>query len=729
MATSALGSFFVGSVVVRALRHMPSVGHLVSVMDRAPSSVIIDASGQVVARLGSPRKQLTPTAQIAPAMRTAMVAIEDHNFYHNPGFDVKSIARAAVVDVLHHSAREGASTITEQLAKNLYLSDQKSLVRKTQEFLLGLQLAHRYTKDQILDLYLNTVYFGQGADGIREAAHVYFDTTPAKLTMAQATMLAGLPQAPSLYDPLVNPNLARARQQQVVDAMIRYHDISAQQGRHILQQPLHFHPEPAASLGQGFPYPWYVDQVVNQLEAQGFTMNQILNGGLRIYTALRPQVYDAAQRAVDQGMTRNFGSPRYLYPAHQAAAVVMNPHNGHVWAIIGGRRHFAFRQDNLAIDADRSTGSAIKPLLDYAPALTRGYTQMSALQDVPIFHNIGGQAWWPSNDDNVYRGYLDLRDALAISDNDIAVHLLNDIGLAYAKEFLAHRFGIAIPQAQSGLDVALGVDTNLLTLTDGYAAIDNGGERIQPVFVTRVVSHQKVVYQPKPSHNRALSEDNAAILTQMMERVLMSKALTNIGPTTYATGHALGIGRPAAAKSGTSNNEADAWFVGFDPQMAVGVWEGDRQGEIAQPWTQSGHGPAYGAVAAGPIWQQIMTAVNQTLKIPATPFSRPPGLVYVPRVSITSGKLASRWTPKDKIEGAWFVRGTQPQTPDTRWRPIRVPASDPTTSWHPGCGPSITVPALERESSWHPGVPRPADAQYWAPTHSCHPFLHLHRSH
>ncbi len=718
-AVGAASIALVGRIVLEATAHMPSVTNLVTAMDRSPSSLVYDSTGKVVARLGAPHHHLTPIQDISPWMQKSMVAIEDHNFYHNPGFDLRSILRAAYVDLVHRAPVEGASTITEQLAKQLYLSDQKSLVRKVQEFLLGLQLAHRYTKPEILDFYLNEAYFGQGADGIQQAAHVYFDTTPQKLTLAQATMLAGLPQAPSLYDPLVNPRLARERQAQVVDAMVRYGDISVQEGRAVMAAPMRFHPEPPSVQQNGYPDPWYVDQVVNQLQAQGFTMNQILDGGLHIYTALRPQVYRIAQTAVDQWMNKNFGPAKHAYPHHQAAVVVENPHNGHVWAIIGGRKHFAFRQDNLAINASRSTGSAIKPLLDYAPALAKGYTQMSVLQDVPLFKNVAHQSWWPANDDYIYRGYLDLRDALAISDNDIAVHLLDRIGLGYASQFLKNRFGIAIPPGQAGFGVALGVDTNLLSLTQGYAAIDNGGTRLGPVFVTRVVSHGKTVFTARPIRHRAMSQDNAAILTQMMERVLTPTALPSIGPNAYTTGYQLGIGRPAAGKSGTNNQEADAWFMGYEPQMVVGVWEGNRTGEVAQPYTIAGNGPAYGAVAAGPIWRQIMTSVNRTLNLPTEPFPRPPGLVYVPRVSITSGLLPSRYTPKNEIQGAWFVKGTVPTRKDNTWYPVRVPASNPNTVWHPGCGPYVTMVALRRESDWHSGVPRPSDASQWAPTRSC----------
>lgn len=709
-----------GAVLFQATRNLPSVANLVATMEHSSSSIVYSGTGQVVARLGPPGRRLTPIQQISPNVREAIIAIEDHNFYRNPGFDIRSIGRAALVDLIHLAPVQGASTITEQLAKGLYLSDQKSLTRKIKEFIIGIDLARRYSKNQILDMYLNQAYFGQGADGIEAAAHVYFDTTADKLSMAQATMLAGLPQAPSLYDPLVNPRLAKQRQAQVVAAMVRYGDITQRRGDRILSAPLHFHPQPASNQQNGYPYPWYIDQVVTELRGRGFTMDQILYGGLHIYTALRPKVYDLAQQAVDQWMAKNFGQARHPYPHHQAAVVVENPKNGHIWAIIGGRTHFTFLQDDLAINALRSTGSAIKPLLDYAPALAQGYTQMSVLQDVPIFKNVDHQTWWPENDNYLYRGYLDLRDALAISDNDIAVHLLNRIGIGYAMRFLTKRFGVAVPASQtSTLGSALGIDTNLLTLTDGYAALDNGGTRIQPVFVTRVTRHQKTLFKARPAVNQAVSADEAAILTQMMQGVLSPNPLPAIGPQSQATGSHLGIGRPAAGKSGTSNNEADAWFMGFEPQMMVGVWEGNRTGELAQPYTDAGSGPAYGAVAAGPIWHQIMVSVNQSLHLTRESFPRPSGLVYVRRVSITSGELASPFTPKNEIQGAWYINGTQPTKTDRSWYPVRVPIDNPTVLWRPGCGPYITITALRRESDWHRGVPKPWDAKWWAPSATC----------
>lgn len=721
LASGALAAV-IGLALVRATSNLPSVSHLVSRFEASPSSLLYDAQGHMVVRLGGPERHLIPLSQISPHMDEALIAVEDHSFYHNPGFDIRSIARAAYVDVTHHAAVQGASTITEQLAKDLYLTDQKSITRKIREFLIGIELAHHYTKHQILDMYLNEVYFGQGADGIQEAAHVYFDSTPSHLTMAQATLLAGLPQAPSLYDPLVNPKLARERQQQVVSAMVRYGDISHAEGQRILHTPWRLHQEPLITSGSSYPYPWYVDQVVMELRRHGFTMNQILHGGLHIHTALRPKVYDAAQTAVDQWMTKNFGKAKSDNPAHQAAAVVENPKNGHVWAIIGGRDHFAFLQEDLAVSALRSTGSSIKPLLDYAPALVRGDTEMSVVQDVPIFHHVHGQTWWPSNDDGVYRGYLDLRDALAISDNDAAVHILNSLGVEYAARFLKDRFDISVPKGQSkSLGIALGVDTNLLAMTRGYSALDNHGQLNQPTFVTKVTLHGHTLFAPHAKPTTAVTRDQAFILTNMMRRVLDPNPLPSIGPGAYATGHGLGIGRPAAGKTGTNNNESDAWFIGYEPQMVTGVWEGDQNGEIAQPYTESGNGPAYGAVAAGPIWKQIMTTVNQQLKLKPEPFTPPPGVTYVKRVSITSGERPTANTPANEIQGGWFIKGTLPSKKDTSWYRVKVPVGQPNTLWQPGCGPFVTVTALRREPDWHPGVPRPWDSSQWAPTTKCEP--------
>ncbi|PSR29886.1 MAG: peptidoglycan glycosyltransferase [Sulfobacillus thermosulfidooxidans] len=716
-----------GYIAYQAWKSLPSVQSMVSLQAMGQDSVIYDRFGQPVARLhGTVNRVNVPLSAISPNMQHAIIAIEDHNFYSNPGFDITSIIRAAIVDIVHHSAVQGASTITEQLAKDLYLSDKKTLVRKAQEFMIGLELAHTYSKQQILDMYLNEVYLGDGASGIYAASKAYFDETPAQLTVAQAAMLAGLPQAPSLYDPLVNFKLAKQRQLQVLNAMVKYGYLTPAQAKAAYAAPVNLHPVSVDSANsQIYPYPWYVDHVIRVLQEKGFTGTQIFDGGLKIYTALDPTVYNIAQNAVDQWMNYNFGVSHSADPTYQAAAVVEDPHNGYILAVIGGRTFSQPFQEDLATNpsVQRSTGSSIKPLLEYTPAIAKGYTQMSVIQDVPIF-KVNGQ-WWPHNDNHLYRGYLDLRDALAISDNDVAVHLLHDIGLTYGYDFAKYKFGLPLTQADlhAGLGIAIGglkEGFNVYEMTQAYATFPNNGVRMKPIWVTKVVNADgAVVYQDTPHGTVEFSPQVAYIMDKMMERVLDPNPIPSIGPGSLATGYDLGIGRPAAGKTGTNNGEADAWFMGYTPQLVVGVWEGNRKGEYPQPSTPNG--PAYGDVAAGPIWKTIMEQVNQAEHIPVEHFPRPSGMVYVPDVSITSGKIASQYAPSSDVQGAWFIQGTQPTSIGNTHYPVKVVANHPNELWQQGCGPYVTSVFLRRESDWHPGVPIPWDAKYWAPTKMCTP--------
>jgi penicillin-binding protein 1A len=735
------GVVFSGVEFVRAASTLPTVTNLVALNTAGQDSVIYDRFGQPVATLHLSTNRIdVPLSQISPNMQHAIIAIEDHNFYHNEGFDFSSIIRAAIVDFTHRSALQGASTITEQLAKTLYLHDNRTLTYKIQEFLLGLELARRYTKNQILDMYLNEVYLGNGAYGVATAAKAYFNESPSQLTVAQAALLAGLPQAPSLYDPLTHYQLAKMRQKQVLDAMVKWGYLTPAQAAQAYRAPLGLSPQNVSqATSSHFPYPWYVQHVIHLLEQKGLSPREIYDGGLKIYTELDPTVYNIAQNAVDYWMNRQFGVSHRADPDHQAAVVVEDPHNGAILAVIGGRTYPTGLPEDLAINpaVKRSTGSSIKPLIDYTPALVKGYTQMSVIQDVPIFQNVHGQAWWPKNDDRLYRGYMTLRDALAISDNDVAVHLLHDIGLNYGFNFAVKKFGLPLTPADKQLGAAIGglvQGVNVMDMTQAFATFPNQGVRMAPLWITKVVApNGAVIYQDTPHGTPVVSAQIAYIMTKMLERVLYPGELPSIGPGAYPTGYDLGIGRPAAGKTGTNNHQEDAWFIGYEPQLVVGVWEGDRLGEIRQ-YTIQGV-PAYGDVAAGPIWRTIMEQVNQAEHIPAEHFPRPPGLVYVPDISITSGKIASPNTPPNDIQGAWFIKGTQPTTIGHTHIKVKVLASNPKLLWQPGCGPAVDAVFLKPESDWHPGVPLPWDHIFWPPTTTCQPAstatpsAHRHRHH
>lgn len=264
-----------------------------------------------------------------------------------------------------------------------------------------------------------------------------------------------------------------------------------------------------------------------------------------------------------------------------------------------------------------------------------------------------------------------------------------------------------------------------MQMTQAYATFPNSGVRMKPIWITKVVNQDgAVIYQNTPHGKPAFSPQVAYVMTKMLEKVFTPNPIPAItgggGPGKTATGFDLGIGRPVAGKTGTNNGEADAWFMGYEPQLMVGVWEGNRNGEIPQPFTLQGQA-AYGDVAAGPIWQTIMQKVNQAENIPVTHFYRPPGVVYVPNVSTTSGKIASQYTPSRQIEGAWFVQGTQPTSIGHSHFPLKVVASNPSLLWQPGCGPYVTSVFLKKEPDWSAGKPLPADHIYWPPTKACSP--------
>lgn len=714
-----------GYLTLKALHNMPSVANLVALSTSGQDSVIYDRFGNKVATLHlSTNRVDVPLDKISPNVQNALVAIEDHNFWHESGFDLRGMMRAALVDVVHHSAVQGASTIPEQLAKIMYLHDNHTLTYKIREIVLGLELSRSYSRQQILDMYFNQVYLGDGAQGIETASKAYFDEKPSQLTIPQAALLAGLPQAPSAYDPLINFKAAKVRQLQVLQAMAKYGYIKPSQVQKYWKAPLHLSPTKvkSANVAAPFPYPWYIQHVIDMLEAKGFTRNEIYNGGLKIHTELDPKVYNIAQTAVDHWMNYNFGKN----PTYQAATVVENPKNGAIWAVIGARSYTPFGEDfatsKLAL---RSSGSSIKPLLEYTEAIMQGQTQVSTIQDFPTV-KVNGQ-WWPKNDDGIYRGYIDLRDALAISDNDAAFHLLETVGRQTAWKFLTKDFGITtVPQSDMQYGgVAIGGfhqgGVNALEMTHAYASFANNGVIMKPMWVTKVVdANGSVVYHQSPQGKRIFSKQVAFIMDQMMQRVLDPNPLPGIGPGAYATAGNLQIGRPAAGKTGTNNQEKDAWFMGYEPQMVVGVWEGNRKGEIAQPATP--HGIAYGSVAAGPIWQQIMEQVNKAENIPVKNFNPPSGVVQESNISITSGQLAGSLTPKaDIANNVWFIKGTQPTNVGHDWVKLKVPASNHNVLWRPGCGPAIQKVFLVPESNWQKPEPKPYDAKYWAPTKTCTP--------
>ncbi|MDA8337032.1 MAG: transglycosylase domain-containing protein [Peptococcaceae bacterium] len=642
------------------------------------SSILYDVHGQVITTLHGAKNTLPVTLnQIPPQLQLAVMAVEDHNFYINHGFDLSSIFRAALADIkagMHPV--QGASTITEQLAKELFLSDRKTISRKIEQFMLGLELQHGYTKSEILQKYLNVTYFGQGAYGVGAASQTYFGTGVAHLDLAQSALLAGVINAPSLDDPLVHPTAARDRQRLVLADMARYGYITPAQEQAALAEKLHFVANGQAST---YPAPYFVDYVIEYLNTKlGLPLNEILSGGLRIYTTLDPRVQAAADSSVAQVMNRAFPLHSGQKPNPQAAALTMDPRNGYILAMVGGRTHPGLLIRNRAITGLgpyegmlRQPGSSIKPLFTYTPAIVSGLTEMTVMDDVP-FSIVKGRIW-PENDDHLFRGYMTLRHALAISDNNVAVRTLARIGVNNGFSFARNQFHLTtlVPSGSRNDDTlaaTLGGLTKGVSLEEmvaAYSELANGGTRVPPVAVLKVEKADgSLLYSYQPRQTREFSPQAAYIVTKMLEKVLA-----------YGTGSGFPLNRPAAGKTGTTNNGHNGWFIGYTPQMVTGVWTG-YSNRLPKP--PSGF---YGATYSGPIWHDIMTAALAPR--PVEHFTRPPGIV-TEDVSIRSGLLPGPYCPPQDIKAGLFIQGTQPTTHGEVHVPAVVSSQNPRLLWAPG---------------------------------------------
>lgn len=689
-----------GALVARSLSTLPSVTHIPPV---SAAATLYDASGHEITQLnGFTDSSPVPLSQIPKNLQNALIATEDASFYTNPGFSLRGILRATLDDLTGRGTLQGASTISEQLGKMLFLHDNQSVNYKVKEILLGISLDRTYTKGQILDMYLNRVYLGAGAVGVGAASQVYFHKPVSQLDLAQCALLAGLPQAPSYFDPLVNPKAALARRNEVLARMAQTGYLTAADVAQAQKLPLELAPGAGSSsaAASSYPDPWFVDAVIAYLEQRGFTSNQLFSGDLKIYTTLSPKIQQAAQNAVNTVM-----GP--LPQGPQAAEAVMNPGNGDVLALVGGRYHPPgyLTVENFATNGLFQTGSAIKPLAEYPTAIEHGDTAFTVVEDAPFLKHNGH--FWPNNDNFIYQGRIPLEYALAISDNNASVRLelSNKVGIKAAWDTAVHQFGLPLdPADQTNAALGIGGLTRGVTpleMVTAYSTYANHGVRPRPRIVTQVVSATgQVLFSDPVRATPEISPQVAYILTSMMQHVF-----THPG----ATAQGEGIGRPAAGKTGTTSGGKDDWFCGFVPQLAACVWEG-----YPTPTPQPG---VYGATYALPMWR--ITMEQSLAGVPAEPFIPPPGIV-TRQVDTKSGMLPSPLTPKSYIATGSFIQGTQPTQVSNVWVDDRVVRGDAHLLWTPGCPyPSTTQIFLKKPTDLIPGAPLPADHTLWAPTRVC----------
>jgi 1A family penicillin-binding protein len=618
----------------------------------SPTTRIYDRHGQLLYEIIDPhagKHTPLPLAEIPLVLQQATIATEDASFYTNPGVDLRAILRALWINVRGGEVLAGGSTITQQLARNLLLSPQertqRTLVRKLRESVLAWSLARRYSKDEILASYLNEIYYGNFAYGVEAAAQAYFGKSAAELDLAEAALIAGLPQAPSAYNPLVDPQAAQARQAVVLDLMARSAYITPQQAVLAGTEPLHF----AASA---FPIraPHFVMYVRELLEKE-YGLGMLYRGGLRVYTTLDLGWQEVAQSVVQRHLAhladRRDGPNPHL---SDAALLGLDPRTGEILVMLGSPDYFEAAIDgavNVTL-MPRQPGSAIKPLT-YAAALDPArdcpHTPATLIADVrTAFLTAEGQPYVPVNYDLIYHGPVLARRALACSYNLPAVKVLEEVGVDQMAA-LARQLGITTftDMERFGLALTLGGgEVRLLELTAAYAAFANRGRQVTPVAITRVEdSRGQVLRRWVPEPGRQVLDPRVAYLITD----ILSDEWARM--PAFGEGSVLHLSRPAAAKTGTTTDWRDNWTVGYTPELAVGVWAGNADNSPMQQVS--------GVTGAGPMWHDFMETVLAGR--PVREFEEPEGMVRVEICSL-SGVRPNSTCPHRRQE--IFIAGTEP---------------------------------------------------------------------
>ncbi|UCD79697.1 MAG: PBP1A family penicillin-binding protein [Desulfobacterales bacterium] len=625
-----VGAFF-------AFTHdLPQIRNLETFRPQAVTR-IYSSDKVLLAELFQEKRDPVPLESMPRYLTEALVATEDRKFYRHSGVDLKGIARAIIKDIRAGGFVEGASTITQQLAKTLFLTPRKTIVRKIKEAILAFQLERRYTKDEILELYLNQVYFGSGAYGVQSASEIFFGKSVQDLSLAECALIAGMPKSPSRFSPLVNIDLARQRRDTVLKQMLTTGIISAAEYQSAIEEEIELK-DRDKKLNRA---PYFVDYVQKNLE-EILGEAKLYKGGLSIYTTLDLKLQEAAQRAVDDGLIdlEKRMDKNNIQPVDpQAALICLEIKSGGILAMVGGK-DFYESPFNRAAAAKRQPGSAFKPIV-YAYAIEHGFAQNNLILDAPVVFKGADkdQDWRPENFSETYLGEITLRKALAISQNIPAVRLIEMLGPLSVAQF-AHRLGIESNLAPD-LSLALGTsEVSLINLTAAYAVFPREGKWIEPYGAMEAADHRgRIVWRAKPPKRLVMTREGAAIITNMLEGVVEE-----------GTGRqARSLEGTVAGKTGTTNNYNDALFIGFSPTVVTGVWVGrDSGGTLGDKET--------GARAALPIWIQFM----QTALAAGSPqqFDLPNNVSRVP-IDPQTGLLA----PPGSKEAVWalFKKGTEPK--------------------------------------------------------------------
>jgi penicillin-binding protein 1A len=642
----------------------PSVGVLEAYTPRQTSKVYA-ADGRFITELGTERRTLITLADIPPVVRDAFLATEDKRFYSHHGIDFIRVLGAGLRNLRSGGYAQGFSTITMQLARNVFperISREKSLVRKLKEAKVALAIERRYSKDRILELYLNQIYLGNGAHGVETASQRYFGKSARDLNLAEAATLAALPKAPSRYDPRRFPDRAVQRRNTIIELMRKDGLVSDADASLAKAYPL----ELAGRTESGDVAPYFIEWIRQQLDAR--FGQRLYQQGLNIYTTLDPDLQGAAERALETqlqaieagkyGPYRHPTFEQYLAQANegqargddnspylQGAFVAMDPRTGAVLAMVGGR-DFDDSKFNRATQATRQPGSTFKPIL-YSTAIQMGYPPSYLLDDEPLaVPQIDGTDWTPQNFDLKFEGRMTLRRAFYQSRNVPAIRMGMQLGEQNVINE-ARKFGITTPIPPYPSIHIGAADVYPIELISAYSTFATLGTRAAPYGITKVESADgKVLWQQDPQLSTILTPQQAWIMVDMMKDVITKgSARGSVGSYFHL---------PAGGKTGTTNDGADVWFIGYTADLVAGVWIGlDKPAKIKAN--------AQGGLLAAPAWTAFMTEVYR--RKPAPPdWPRPEGIVSRD-IDFTTDMLRNPYCPASDVMTEVYIAGTEPTQP------------------------------------------------------------------
>ena len=539
------------------------------------------SDGEVIKTFAAYTYSNVELKEVPEQLVKALIATEDKNFYSHPGYDLFGLGRSMVANLLAGHVVQGASTITQQLSRILFLSNEKTFTRKIKELQVAAQIEKTISKDKILEMYLNNVYLGSGAYGVKGAARIYFNKNLNQLSLSEMALIAGLPQAPSVYSPYHSMDLAKKRRNQVLLRMYKMRYIDKATYEKAKEEPIRLSTMPTMYATNKAPY--FCDYVMKELYKLGFSEEEIVNGGYKVVTTLN---YNAQIKA-NESIIRNLNSWGLRGDKSQAAVFSFSPIDGRILVYAGGKDYTKSQYDRVT-QSIRPSGSAFKPFI-YTAAIEKGYSPNDMIDDLPF----RAGSWTPKNYGNKYRGPIPLYTALMVSSNVCTARLMDAIGVRPVIQ-LARVMGITTPIPYD-YTISLGSNSvKLFEMTRAYGVFANGGFKVEPYAIERVESSRgTILYEAKKAKtSKVLNINTAATMTAIMKTVI-----------TNGTGRAANIGKPAAGKTGTTDDCKDAYFIGFTPDVVTGVWVGNddntRMGELT------------GGTVPAKIWHDIMLVATE----------------------------------------------------------------------------------------------------------------------